>query len=166
MKMTLLVGVAMVTVAAGLPTLPTAKPGLYEVRKTSNMAMFIAYNLSKSPAAEQQKMSTESLAHPGPVFQLCVPQDGAKLLNAVAGMRPDCTYSNVVTAEGGFSADASCGKAPSMHITFEAKTPEHRESTLTAPMQNAAVPLVEKYEANWISANCGDIPPGSMRTPV
>lgn len=149
-----------------LPSIPTGRPGLYEFRKFSNMAMFIARNLSKSPAEEQQKLSAETLVRPGPVFQLCVPQDDTKLLGAVAGMKPGCTYSNVVTAEHGFSADASCAKASPMHITFEAKTTEHREITVSGQsMPNAAVPLIEKFDINWISPNCGDIPPGSLRTP-
>lgn len=111
-------------------------------------------------------MSAESLARPGPVFQLCVPQDGAKLLDTVAGMNTSCTYANVARTEHGFSADASCAKAPAVHIAFEASTPEHREVTVSGqPMPNAAVPITDKYDIDWVSSDCGDIPPGSLRTP-
>ncbi len=160
--------VAMIAAAAqdSVPSMPPVKPGLYEFRKFSNMAMFIARNLSKMPAEEQQKLSDEFLARPGPVFQLCVPPDGAKLLGAVAGIMPSCTYANVATTEHGFSADASCASAPAIHITFASTTPEHREVTVSAqPMPNTAVPLIDKYDINWISSDCGNTPPGSLRMP-
>jgi hypothetical protein len=150
----------------GLPPMPAGKPGLYEFRKSTNAAMFIANDLSKMPVAAQQQASAAALAQPGPVFHLCVPADGAKLLSKMAGLSTGCTYSNVMRAPNGFSADAVCQKDQALHIAFESATPDSRAFVVNArPAHAAAVPLIDKMAINWVSADCGDLPAGSVRTP-
>jgi hypothetical protein len=149
-----------------LPLMPAGKAGLYELRKFSNLALFTRRDLLNTLPYTQRRASADALTRPGPVFQLCVPQDGAQQLGAVAGLSSSCTYSNIVSAQHGFSADASCHGDQSIHFTFESTTPDRREFTVIGqPVPKAAVPHIDKYQINWISPDCGGIPPGTVRTP-
>jgi len=149
-----------------LPPMPVGKAGLYELRKFSNSGMFVGRDLSNTLPYTQRRASADALARPGPVFQLCVPQDGAQQLGTVAGLSSSCTYSNIVSTPHGFTADASCHGGQSIHVTFEAATPERREfAVIGQPVPKAVVPHIDKYQVNWISTDCGGIPPGSVRTP-
>ena len=149
-----------------VPPMPAGRPGLYELRKFSNLAMFDARYLATALPFAQLRASAEALKRPGSVFQLCFSPDSATPLSSVAGLSASCTYSNVVNTPNGFMADASCTAGKPIHITLEATTPDRREFTVyRQPTQRAAVPGIEKSQINWISPNCGDIPPGTVRTP-
>jgi hypothetical protein len=148
------------------PSMPAGKPGLYELHKFSNLAIFSQRDLPDMLPQAQRRASAEALARPGPVFQLCVAQDGEQQLGAVAGLSSSCTHSNVVNTQHGFSADARCPGGQFTRVTFEATAPDRSEFTvIRQPMPKAAVRHIEKYQINWISPDCGDIPPRTVRSP-
>lgn len=148
-----------------VPPMPAGKPGLYELRQFSNRAMFEPRYLATALPFAQQRASAEALARPGAVHQLCVAPNGTQQLGAVAGLSSSCTYSNIVSPPRGFVADASCAAGKPIHVAFEAATPDRREFTVyRQPLPKAAVPVIEKYQVNWLSPDCGGIPPGTVRT--
>jgi hypothetical protein len=148
------------------PAMPAGRPGLYELRKFSNLAMVGRRDLAGTMPFVQHRASAEALAQPGPVFQLCVPPDGAQPLGAVAGLSASCTYSNVVSTERGFSADARCQGGRFIRITFDTPAPDRSEFTVIGERKaNAAVPHIEKYRIAWVSSDCGGLPPKSVRAP-
>lgn len=149
-----------------LPPMPASKAGLYELRKFSNLAVLGRRDLASTLPSTQRRASAEALAQPGPVFKLCVAKDGAQQLGTVAGLSSSCTYSNIVSTPHGFVADASCPGGQLLHVTFESTTPDRREFAMTGqPAPKAVVPRIDRYQLNWIASDCGDIPPGSVRTP-
>ncbi len=153
-----------VSAGSDFPSIPAGKPGLYEARNSSNFAIFIARNMSKTPPEEQARLSAEALARPGPVLQLCVAAGSTKVFEQFTGRSPECTASNTKTTDRGFSADVTCGRGASMHLDLVTDGPEHRVLTTTRPaMPGATVKIVSKVDIRWISSNCGALKPGEAK---
>jgi len=160
--------VSIATVAAATestePSIPAAKPGLYEVRKTSNIAIFIARDYSNTPIEEQKRLSDVALARPGPTFQICITPESAPVLDQMAGKQPGCSNANVQSGPHGFVADVSCDAKPPVHIDFRLDTPEHRSVIVSGGrLANAAISLIESYDIRLLSADCGTLKPGAIK---
>jgi hypothetical protein len=147
------------------PSMPAGKSGLYELRKFSNLAMINRRDLVGTMPFVQHRASAEALAQPGPEFQLCVPPEGPQPFGAIVGLSSSCSYSNVLATPHGFAADVRC-QGRFVHIAFDATAPDRREITVIGERKpSAAVPRTEKYRIHWISSDCGDLPPRTVRTP-
>lgn len=164
-------GVTILAVAAiagsALPTLPSGKPGLYEFRASDNGAIFRAKGAADLPEKELQRLADESLSRWTPSFQFCVSKEGSTLFNPTSMMDPHCTYANVVTTKGGYSADVTCPVYQRMdlvHLTVETEAPEHQIVTMRMLVPGTSLSMITRYEIAWLSPDCGDIPPGGRRT--
>ena|GEM_PF-1728207 len=148
-----------------LPSLPPAPAGLYELRKTSNMAIFIGRDLSQVAPEEQQRLSDEALTKPGPVFRICVPPGGEAIIDKLTGHQASgCSYSNLITTENGFAVDSLCAGKQPFHVIVKAESPEHRTISVSGQqMPKASIPLVDHYDIQRITADCGDLPPGQVK---
>ncbi|MDR3528309.1 MAG: hypothetical protein P4L57_13625 [Rhizomicrobium sp.] len=147
------------------PSMPAGRPGLYELRKFSNLAVFNPRSTMNTLPQVQRRASNEALARPGPVFQMCVAPDGDQQLGAVAGLSARCSYFHVISTRAGFAAEARCPGEPALHLSFDAATPERGEFTVIRQSSAmAAVPHVEKYQIHWLAPDCGTLPPRTVRT--
>jgi len=148
-----------------LPTLPAAPPGLYEVSKTSNMAIFIGRDLSQVSPEEQQRLSDEALSKPGPAFRVCIPPGGEAIMDSLTGHQANgCSYANLITTDTGYAVDSTCTGKQSIHVIVKAESPEHRTISVSGQqMSKAAIPLVDHYDIHRVAADCGDLPPGQIK---
>lgn len=157
-----------VCAASDLPKLPAGKPGLYEFRGATNGAVFRGHGAGNLPEKELQQLADAALAQSVPMFQICVPQGGAKELDPANLLIGECTFSNIVSRRTGYTADASCRVgAPNdiTHLTVDDGTPDHRTVTLSLPLAGTPFSLITRYEITRLSADCGAIPPGALRMP-
>ena len=163
-------GCAVLLLAAGVeaagtqPAVPPGKMGLYETRMFSNMAMFIARDMKQVPPAEQERLSRESLSKPGPFMRFCADKEIAKSVGTGMGKTPDCSFENVQSSANGFAADVRCPlNDKKMHFTLEVVSPDRRlVSTSIMGMPGAAVPVIQKFDIAWVSADCGALKPGQV----
>jgi len=150
----------------GAPSMPAGRPGLYELRKFTNLSMAGRPYIAAALPFAQRRASEEALAQPGPVLQLCVPPDGTEPLGAVAGLSASCAYSNIVDTPHGFAADARCQAGAVLHIMFDTLAPDRSAFTVTADrIPKLAVPRIDRYEFARVSADCGNQPPRTVRMP-
>jgi hypothetical protein len=161
---------AMATAVAdsGLPAVQRGKPGLYEFAASTNGSIFRAKGAGDLPEKELQRQANELLARSIPVFRFCVSKQGSELFDPKGILGPACTYSNVVTAKSGYSADARCvvdQRTDLVHLVVETDTPEHQRVTHSMSLPGTSLSMINRYEIRWISSDCGDIPPGARRTP-
>jgi len=151
---------------SGLPPLPSGKPGLYEFRASTNGGVLRAKGAGDLPENELHRLADESLAHWVTAFRFCVGQGGSKLFDPAGTLGAECTYSGVETRKGGYSAEARCVTDQGsnfVHLMVESDAPEHQIVSMSAPLPGTSFAMITRYEIAWVSANCGDIPPGAQR---
>jgi hypothetical protein len=173
--------------ADAVPDMPAMKPGLWEVKMNNNAASIFPPSHS---AAEAARRSQESLNGSGMVYQQCFAteqQPQLAMLVRPGGCEP------VGTAMPARDLECKGGKVhleyvrdPSSHrltgitatqsvphiqggiviVELSFDSPEHYFVRTTAPgVTDNGVALLWKADAHWVSGDCGDVPPGSLRTP-
>ena len=136
-------------------SIPVPKPGLYEVHKASNIIIFIVQDLSKTPIAEQKRLSDEALARPTPAFTICITPGPSDVLHRMVGPKPGCRRVDVPSGPNSYVSDMSCKGKPPIHVDFRMATPEHLSLTLSEPKAKAAITMKLQYDFRWLSADCG-----------
>jgi len=172
-----------------LPAGPAPREGLWELRRSSNIAMFVApprtpedrTKLSDEflrrssvmhicQTAEQHKAFLEKTLGTGD----CTPQ-GVQKSDRVLTMDMVCKNSDKVHAEIAIDPSqhratgivetivgASDGK-PKGHIEVNYESPEHASVAISmAGPPPGDVPLIMKYDLHWVSADCGGAATGKI----
>jgi hypothetical protein len=150
-----------------LPTIPAGKPGLYELSGSTNGSILRGHGAGDLPEKELKRLADEALAQSVPAFRFCHEDGEAKPFEPTSIIGSGCTYANVVKTKNGYSAEARCAvgeRVDIVHLTAEADTPEHHKVTLSISLPGTSISLITRYETNWISSDCGDIPSGAGRT--
>ncbi len=150
-----------------LPTLPSGKPGLYELSAATNGSVFRGHGAADLSEKDLERLADETLAQSVPVFRFCHEAGEAKPFEPTDIIGSKCTYAKVVATKNGYSAEARCAvnqRVDVVNLSVEADTPEHRKVTLSISFPGTSLPLITRYETNWMSSDCGDIPSGAGRT--
>ena len=173
---------------------PFFKLGLWEMKSNSNIPLFVATGRSAEEfarrseevlngpgytirmcltPAQQQKLIASS-TH----MDDCEPK-AVQLADTASTVDLACKGGNmhgVVTRDPedhhiiSMSAKIDDPADPNRNATTEAKfdSPEHFSivTTLTGPDRSVfGVAMISKLDGHWVSADCGDIPPGATRLP-
>jgi hypothetical protein len=161
-------GLAAAAVAGALPSLPASRPGLYEFRGATNAGAFLGKGAGNLPEQDLQRLADASLAQSMPMFQLCVPDGGAKEMDPANLLPPDCSFTDVVPRKNGYTAVAHCtvgARRDATEIAVETDANGRRKVTLKLPVAGTSLAMISLYEMTRLSDDCGAVPPGGRRMP-
>ena len=183
------------SVASDAPPSKTfLKLGLWEVKRNSNIPLFVATGRSAEVFARR---SDEIMNGPGYTIRICLMAAQQQRIVASSTHMDDCDPKAAKLVDTASTVDMVC-KGRNIHvvvvraaddhhvISLSAKiddpaepnhnatsqwtfdSPEHfrNVTTLTGPDRSVlGVAMISKLDAHWVSADCGDLPPGASRLP-
>lgn len=165
---------------------PQTKPGLWLLEKHTNMPIFIA---PAATAADAAKRSEQALVGPGMKLQACLnPEEQQKHLD-LASNGIGCTIGSPQVAGDTVMVDSVChdqkihtvywlGPGGLVASTSSRRTadtviqrsevrfdsPEHLVMEVSMPAPgDQGVPLIEKWDFRWLSADCQGLAPGQFK---
>ena len=186
MNATKLVGIALLCAAAAYAadavTPLDVKVGLWETKvstdmggmpKMSSMPSIPPEALAKMPAEQRAKMEAmmKSRAGGGPMnttTKVCITKE--QLSNPAAFSRPDksCAYKMVSSTSSKQQVHVECdreGVKTTGDLTVERVDAQHIKGNMAMKSGTAEHPvnMNMSFENSWISADCGDVKPPSMK---
>lgn len=167
MKISALAGAVLVLTAVSArsasPDIPI-KTGLWEIEWHTNWAMFVVRH-DGQPPEERARVSEQALEH-ALYKRACVTDSGAKRPETVVLTTDSCKLeraSDSVAKLDGICSGRKDG-ITELHITITSKSPKTAVIGVKATLDpTAGYPVIETYDMRWISADCGDLPPGTTR---
>jgi len=167
---------------------PPATTGLWEVRRHSNISMFVAP--SKSPA-ELERRSEELLTSHGAVMRVCWTAEQRQQFLESRIWSKTCKPEAIRISERTTIADAVCDGTKKVHAEETFDAPGHRPKTVIATIVDTSdakkdgrteitydlpdhaqvivtltglgiegVPMIEKYDIRRVSNDCGKVTTG------
>lgn len=142
------------------------KTGLWEIEWHTNWAMFVVRN-DWRPMEDRARISAEALKHP--LYQrACVTERKSERPDTVVLKNDGCNLETGTAGDGVIRKDGTCrGRKDGiteLHVTITSRSPETAFIEVKAILDPAAgYPVIETYKMRWISADCGDLLPGTIR---
>jgi len=165
-----------------VPPGPAPKAGLWELRRSTNLALFIA---PPRAVEDRQRLSEEYLRHES-VMRICQTAEQHKaFVDKTMGMG-DCVPQGAQKSDRLLIVDMLCKNADKVHAEFTIDPSEHRIARLVETIMNGAdgkpkahvdaafespahasiriempgsppgdVPVIMVYDLHWVSADCG-----------
>lgn len=142
------------------------KTGLWQIEWHTNWGMFVVRH-DWQPMEERAQVSAQALEH-ALYKRACVTQSGALHPDTVVLNYEGCKLETRQAGEGVAAVDGTCSGRKDgitqLHVTITSKSPDAALVEFKGTLDPAAgYPVLETYKMKWISADCGDLPPGAIR---
>lgn len=164
---------------------PPTRAGLWLMEKHTNLAVFVA---PAATASEAAKRSDEALAAPGMRLQACLtPEEQAKHLD-LASSGIGCTIGAPQLAGDTVTVDSVCHERK-IHTVYRLNperliasmtstmtggpstqksivrfdSPEHITMEVTMSGLSGPIPVIDRWDFRWLSADCQGLAPGQFK---